>query len=317
LSSDSGAYGYGNNYDYPGNQTASATANTLTGTGTGTGTSAAATVGGGPGPAMIDVGSSADDQQTVLLEAANKKLREELSYFRKMTIAEREAAVEAMAVQANRLHAQAEVSRKLWSSSHNQDKDDANAIPLDKLQESLVYQYGRVVLDITQKLQKGGSTDKQSGVRKGGANSSTISSIDYFASRSQIGADLGPLEGWTVPREVESYLSKMGLSDKDILADSTFIAARRGSVKANLEARTRSRRTALLAAAFLDPAIANAGNSKGRNSMSTLRSRLTSTGTSTQPFQGKWCKDPAVVEDLFTRLDEKMRYAGMQHRTAL
>jgi hypothetical protein len=110
----------------------------------------------------------------------------------------------------------------------------------------------------------------------------------------------GPLGTMVVPVELENYLTSLGSGLGD-LPDGT---SGRSLLRRDNEERNLDRRTAVLAAAFLDPLLA--GSTRGRAAMSTLKTKLGSVGISPVLMSQKWRGDRKAVSSLFDRLEAKL-----------
>jgi len=225
------------------------------------------------------------------LEHENALLRSELMAFKKMNDLEREDNLDALGGAADTLQSQAleletkmKVAAERIAAAAERDQKEQG-----RLVEGLVQQYGRVVIEMCQRVSQSKSTSSlNSNMHQDRDNS-------MFATTSR-----GPLGTMVVPVELENYLTSLGSG----LGDLPDGAAGRSLLRRDNEERNMDRRTAVLAAAFLDPLLA--GSTRGRAAMSTLKTKLGSVGIAPGLMSQKWRGDKNAVSSLFDRLEAKL-----------
>ena len=225
------------------------------------------------------------------LEHENALLRSELMAFKKMNDLEREDNLDAMGGTADTLQSQAlELETKMKAAAERiaaaAERDQKEQ---GRLVDGLVQQFGRVVIEMCQRVSQSKSTSSlNSNMHQDRDNS-------MFATTSR-----GPLGTMVVPVELENHLTSLGSGLGD-LPDGT---SGRSLLRRDNEERNLDRRTAVLAAAFLDPLLA--GSTRGRAAMSTLKTKLGSVGISPVLMSQKWRGDRKAVSSLFDRLEAKL-----------
>jgi hypothetical protein len=228
------------------------------------------------------------------LSYENAILRAELSAFKKINALERAETLEVMEGEASTLHEQAKMLESHVQQASARMAANAERAFADqgRLPEGLMQQYGRVVVEMCQRLQTAGGA----GVRAQDEGHS------MFAISSH-----GPLGTMAVPPELEKYLVKLNLGVQNLPTGT----AGRSSSKRDTEEKALCRRSAVLAGAFLDPTL---GSARGRAAMSTLRTRLHASDVKPEMMAGMWRLGATDLADMFKRLDETLAVEAAEQR---
>ena len=219
------------------------------------------------------------------LAQENAILRAEIMAFKKMSQIESEDKLEVLEGEAGSLQAQA---RALETQIKDTETRIAQATEEEqrqqgRLNDTLVQQYGRVVIEMSQRVLRSRVLPSRDDERS------------MFAATSR-----GPLGTMQVPPELETYLSSVGLGLNDLPSGQ----AGRSQAKREQEEKNLCRRTAVLAGAFLDPTL---GHTRGRAALSTLKTRMAAAEIDVSLMQNKWMVKRMNLNNIFDRLDERLK----------